>query len=405
MMASGMWFYMQRVLIPYQQGDAAQHGRPRGNLSDLYPRWLGARELLLNHRDPYSAGVTREIQLGYYGRALDPARGNDPKDQQGFAYPVYVVFLLAPLIRLPFGLVQTGFLWLLLVLTAATVPLWLRAIGWRPSQNTVFILLALTLGSFAVAQGIKLQQLSLLAGFLIAAAVALLTSGYFAAAGVLLALVTMKPQLSLPLAGWLTIWALSDLRGRWRFLASFYLTLGLLVAGGEYELPGWIGRFRHAVAAYGEYTGGSRSLLDVLLTQDVGRIVAGIVILVVAYLCWKRRHEPQDSVGFALSTSLVLATTVVIIPTFAPYNQVLLLPAIFLVVRSWDVLRHKSAMARAIVFVAAALLLWPWLAAISLSVVSMFSPATAQHAWAVPLYTSLGIPLGVLAALALLWTA
>ena len=85
---AGMWIYASRVQVPQQMADAAAHDRPRGNLSDLYPRWVGARELLLNGRDPYSAEVAREIQTGYYGRPLDPSRVNDPRDQQGFAYPV-----------------------------------------------------------------------------------------------------------------------------------------------------------------------------------------------------------------------------------------------------------------------------------------------------------------------------
>ena len=108
-----MWFYVQRVLIPYEKADSAAHQRPRGNLSDLYPRWLGARELLLHHRNPYGDDITTEIQKGYYGRELDPSRPDDPKDRQGFAYPVYVVFLLAPLIGLPFHGVQIFFHWLL----------------------------------------------------------------------------------------------------------------------------------------------------------------------------------------------------------------------------------------------------------------------------------------------------
>ena len=103
LMAGSMWFYVQHVLIAYQRTDAAAHDNPRGNLSDLYPRWLGARELLLHHRDPYSPELTREIQAGYYGRPLDSSRPSDPRDQQGFAYPVYVVFLLAPIITLPFS--------------------------------------------------------------------------------------------------------------------------------------------------------------------------------------------------------------------------------------------------------------------------------------------------------------
>src|SRR6202140_5256086 len=103
---ASMWFYFDQILVKYQLADAAAHDRPRGNLSDLYPRWLGARELLLHHRNPYGDDITLEIQKGYYGRALDPTRPNDPRDQQGFAYPVYVVFLLAPLIGFPFHSVQ-----------------------------------------------------------------------------------------------------------------------------------------------------------------------------------------------------------------------------------------------------------------------------------------------------------
>src|SRR5580700_10786024 len=70
--AASMWLYFQNVLIPYQQSDAQAKQKPRGNLSDLYPRWFGARELLLHDRDPYGADITREIQVGYYGRPLDP---------------------------------------------------------------------------------------------------------------------------------------------------------------------------------------------------------------------------------------------------------------------------------------------------------------------------------------------
>ncbi|HEX3585201.1 MAG TPA: hypothetical protein VH024_04360, partial [Candidatus Angelobacter sp.] len=94
--AAGMWTYVDRILVQHQKAEALITGSPRGNLSDLYPTWLGARELLLHRRDPYSAEVTREIQAGYYGRPIDVSRPEDPTNQQAFAYPVYVAFLLAP---------------------------------------------------------------------------------------------------------------------------------------------------------------------------------------------------------------------------------------------------------------------------------------------------------------------
>ena len=170
--AGSMWVYVQRVLIPYEKAEATAHVRPRGNLSDLYPRWLGARELLLHRRNPYSDNVTKEIQKGYYGRAIDAARPNDPKDQQGFAYPVYVVFLLAPLIGLPFPGVQIFFYWLLAGVTAASGWLWLRVIRWRLQPLAIASVAVLTLGSFPAVQGIKLQQLSLLVAALLAGSAA-----------------------------------------------------------------------------------------------------------------------------------------------------------------------------------------------------------------------------------------
>lgn len=392
-----MWFYVQHVLVPYQKADAAAHGRPRGNLSDLYPRWLGARELLLHHRDPYSAEVTREIQSGYYGRPLDPDRPDDPKDQQGFAYPVHVVFLLAPTIGLPFPVVQVGFRWLLVVLTLASVFLWLRVLCWRPSVTVTAILIVLAFGSYAVVQGIKLQQLTLLVSALLAGCVAALVAGYFWLGGFLLALATVKPQLTLPVAGWLVLWALSDWRRRQVFFWSFALITAIFLAASEYILPGWAGQFLAAVAAYRHYTGGAGSLLDVLATPSLGRILAGVAIIAVTVAGWRVRFASHDSVAFSTMLALILALTLVIVPTFAPYNQILLLPAVFLIAVSWEELWGRNRLTRTACGLAVLIVFWPWLASCGLMAASLFLPASSvQRAWTVPLFTSLGIPLVVL---------
>ena len=396
--AASMWFYVQQVLIAYQRADAAAHDRPRGNLSDLYPRWLGARELFLHHRDPYSPEVTREIQAGYYGRPLDSSRPNDPRDQQGFAYPLYVVFLLAPTITLPFSIVQVAFRWFLIVLTAVTVPLWLRALRWHSSKSTMAILIILTLGSFPAVQGIKLQQLSLVVSSLIAGCVALLAAGHLLLAGVVLALATIKPQLALPLAAWLLLWSLTDWRHRQRFLWGFLATMAALLAAAQYLLPGWISRFREALVAYRDYTGGARSVLDLLTTSALGRILTALALLGLAVVCWRLRRAPADGDRFVLVTVLVLTVTIVVIPTFAPYNQVLLLPAIFLLVRHWSALWGKNMALRLVAVLAVLAVAWPWLVALSLAVASQaLPPASVQRAWFVPFYTSNTIPVAVLA--------
>ena len=398
-MAASMWFYVRHVLIPYQVADAALHARPRGILSDLYPRWYGARELLLNHRDPYGPEVTREIQTGYYGRPLDPSRPDDPKDEQRFAYPVYVAFLLAPTVSMPFTTVRLAFGWILWIATLASVFLWLRAVRWHSSCAGIATLVVLTLGSFATVQGIKLQQLSLLVAVLLAGCAALLAAGQLFLAGVLLAVATIKPQLVVLLAGWLVLWTVSNWRERRNFLFGFFLTGILLAAAGLYLLPSWLSEFVAGLAAYNRYTGG-RSLLDDLTSSRAGPVLTGLILLSTAVVCWRLRRAAAGSAEFNLTLALVLAVTVVAAPMIAPYNHLLLLPAVFLIARSWPEFWRRGPAARLLCAGAALIFFWSWLASFGLMLAStILPPASVQRAWAVPLWSSLGVPLVVLALL------
>ncbi len=399
-MAAAMWLWIQDIAIPHQQADAAANGSPRGNLSDLYPRWLGARELLLRGRDPYSAEITREIQTGYYGRPIDPARPHDPKDQQAFAYPPYVAFVLAPTVGLPFPIVQQVFLWLLFLLTAASVPLWLRAVGWNVSATTKILWIVLALGSFPAIQGFKLQQLTLLVAALIAMSIYAIARRHFVWAGILLAFATIKPQLVLLTVVWLCIWVIGDWRGRQRLFWSFAVSMAVLVVASEFLLPGWIREFRGASAAYYRYTGGGKSVLDVALTPLWGRAISAILVGGFLILVWQVRHSPEGSPDFRWSVALVMATTLVVIPMFAPYNQLLLIPALMVIVRATPSLWNRHRLSRFLVLATALSVLWPWLAAMLLVIALLFLPGpVVQKAWALPVYTSLTIPVMVLALL------
>lgn len=389
------WFYMNRILRAQQLADAAAHNRPRGNLSDLYPRWLGARELLRHGRNPYSAEITREIQQGYYGRPLDPSRADDPKDQQGFAYPAYVVFLMAPVVDLPFSAVQQGFRCLLLALAPVSVLLWLYVLRWKPLPGVVFIFMVLSLGWLPMVQGIKLQQLSLLVAGLLAGCGACLAAGWFVLAGALLALATIKPQLTWPLVLWLLVWAGSEWRSRWRFVFSFGFVMLLLLGGAQLILPGWLLMFVHGIVQYHQYTQ-NQSVLMELFGSIAGEIL-GLVSAVACGLCvWRVRREPAGSVAFGEAFALVLATTVLIVPMFAPYNQVLLAPAIFILVRTGMLRSERSRILPAIRWARAvgfALLLWPWAATLGLSLAYLWlTPGVRQRVWPMPFYANFMLP-------------
>ena len=401
LLAASAWFYIDHVYLGHQLAEAAAYDKPQGIFSDFYPRWLGARELLLHHRDPYSPEITREIQIGYYGRLLDSRRPGDPKDQMAFAYPLYVVFLLAPTVTLPFVFVRIAVHWFLIVLTAASVLLWLRALLWRVSPVLTASMVILTLGSLPAVQGIKLEQLTLLVGGMIAGCALFLVRDYLVVAGILLAFATIKPQLVLLMAAWLMLWACGNYRERRRFIWGFGLTMATLFTAAEFVMPGWMGEFVAAMAAYRQYTGTPLSILSVLTSSGWGIFFSALLLLALAVLCWRVRRVPAGDPAFGLACSLILTATLVVIPMTSLYNQILLLPAVLLLIRDGLLLWRKDSLTRLLCIIAGLLMVWPWLAAMVLTMASLLLPAElVQKAWAAPLWTSLTIPLGVLL---LLW--
>ena len=393
-----MWFYVNRILVGYQEADAAANQRPRGNLSDLYPRWLGARELLLHRSNPYSAAITAEIQKGYYGRVLDPARPGDPADQQGFAYPVYVVFLLAPLIAIPFNTVHVFFYWLLVGVTAGSVCLWLLALDWRLPRLALGSTIILTLGCFAAVQGIKLQQLTLLVAAFLAGAAACVAAGWLFWGGVLLALATIKPQLAWPLVLWLLLWSLSNWRARRNLTIGFAAIMLPLLGAAEIILPGWWLMFAQAVGRYHGYTHNQSVLEDLIPWALAANMIALAAALAAAWILWRLRKAPADASEFGTATALVMALTVLIVPMSAAYNQVLLLPPILLLVRDRGFLLARSRGVRFVCVLAGVAIAWQWIAAAGLTLVYLtVSSKLAFGAWRWPLFSTVGIPVAVFA--------
>jgi hypothetical protein len=387
-----MWWYFEWVLIPYQVADAASHGRPRGNLSDLYPRWYGTRALLLEGRDPYSAEVTREIQKGFYGRVLDPTRPTDPKDEQRFAYPLYVIFLLAPTIHWPFPAVQRGVSIVLCCLSVVSVFFWFAVLRWRLSVPTAATASVLFFGALPFVQGIKLDQLTLAVSCFIAAGMAALTAGFPMVAGLLLAVATVKPHLVALLISGLLFWSLNNRAEGSRLLLGFFLALFVLIGGAYLAHPGWVREFLLGLRAYQRYTV-NESILEIFAGKTLGAFVSGIVVLLTARAWWLLRNHEVGSTGFQTAIALTLSATVVVIPTIATYNEVLLLPGILLLLRDWQWMRLKTRLAGAAYGLLASAVCWPWLAAMGLAASSFVLPAAAvQQKYALPFFASFALP-------------
>lgn len=175
--------------------------------------------------------------------------------------------------------------------------------------------------------------------------------------------------------------------------------MACLIIGGELLLPGWIPKFISALVAYRQYAGGT-SILQAMLTPWVGGIATALLLGLVILLGWKWRHEPAGSSRFGLMLSLSVAMTVLIIPVWSPYNQILLFPGVFFLLRNWRVITRFGTLPRLLYLIVAGLVIWPWIATLYLSALWFTRPpAVVQGSVALPVATSLLIPFGLMALL------
>jgi Glycosyltransferase family 87 len=400
--SASMYFYWSRV--PQNIDGMASSVAPRERpLTDLYAQWFGSRELLLHHHDPYSDEVTRELQVAYYGKDLDPSEALLLSHQQRFAYPLYVALLLAPTVNLQFHTVQVIFLWLLAMATASSVLLWARALCVKLSPINLAITLILTFTAIPVMQGLDLLQFGLLVASLLAAAAAATASGHLFLAGALLAVATIKPQMSVLAIAWFALWISGDWPRRRSLLWGFAITLSALIAASELFLQGWVMRFLSALVQYANHTRAS-SLLGLYLPPPLEWLVALGGFLILAIYAWEVRREPADAVSFGLHLALALSLTPLIIPTVVqPFNHVLLLPAILLVVRYWKRLQQGSRLLRITCAAIGSVALLPWFFAVVVTTELLVGARKGVvKLWFVPFNASLGLPFVVFAMLILL---
>ncbi|MGA7752232.1 MAG: glycosyltransferase family 87 protein [Candidatus Sulfotelmatobacter sp.] len=331
------WSYVHRVLLPWEYFVNVQRGQLKAQMGDLYPRWVGTRELLLNGRNPYGKEVSDEIQMGFYGHPIEQSynkAASEIIDEQRFVYPVYVVFLLAPTAHADFAKLQNWTPWVFGALTALGVWLWLLVLRWRPPMLITASAILLVLSSPQIAQGLRLRQFGLFVAFLIAFACWCVTRDRYFFGGALLAVATIKPQMVALCVAWFLLWSLGDWRKRWPLAAGFGVTIGFMGGAGELLLPGWLHYFFEGLEAYRKYFP-TTSPLRLVFGDWVGGMLSVFIIVGLAAFSWRKSKVAAGSEEFVQQLALVLITTSLVLPLLTPYNQVLLILPVLLLIRDW----------------------------------------------------------------------
>ncbi|HTW31072.1 MAG TPA: glycosyltransferase family 87 protein [Candidatus Sulfotelmatobacter sp.] len=410
--AAAMVYYHQGLFMPHaRQSHAARnlsHGYSFGN--DFYQIWFTARECLPNRSNPYREEITQNIQIGLFGRVLDPNNPADPKDRRAFPYPAFVDLLFWPVSQLSFPVARIVVFAMLLPLTAAMVWLWMKALDWIPAWQLTVLIIALVLTSYPVLEGLYAGQVGLLVGFLMAASILALRKGKLLLSGILMALSTIKPQMSVLLIVYLLFWSIFDLRTRKRFYIGLFSTGGTLVIAALVVWPGWIAEWIHILRAYRGYN--PAPLLSQVLGGLFGRrleqplyfFCSALLLIGALWLAWRNRSAKSDSKEFWLTLTILLSiTTVVILSGQAVYDHILLLPGILFLASQWRELRANRA-TRIPLAIGSIVLFWPWVAACGLFLlrpILSHDQFFSKEVFLLPLYFAVPLPFLVLAPLAL----
>lgn len=323
------------LLIASSLGLMHVHNRAmQPSYSDLVTRWVGTRAAIAG-LDPYSDDVLPEMLRMYYGHY--PLTAADPNpERQRFYYPATLTVLLAPLAYLRWQTARAVFLAVTLLLLLLGFLGCMEMFPRRWTRRQVAMVLALAVCSWPVLWGLRLQQPGLLVAAFLFLACAGLRRGSAGLAGVLLALATVKPQMVLPLLGWLALWAIVN--RVWRLLVFFGIALAILLLCTEALVPHWISHWQAAAMMYAHVTD-TAPVLENLFGHWAG---LALTILIAGSICislWRLRRARAESVEFGVAVSLALTLTALLMPMHLAmiYNQVLLFPACMFLIQAMPV--------------------------------------------------------------------
>lgn len=325
--------------------------------NDFYSRWAGARAWWTQGLSPYSEEASAQIEIGIYGRRALPDEDPGP-----FAYPFYTVFMIAPLVFLPYAWAEAVWLSLLELGLVGSVVGAMALAEWRPPPVLLAITAVWAILFYHSARAILLGQFAVVVLVLIVAALLALRARRDAMAGVLLALSMVKPQMVFLLAPMMLFWVVA--RRRWRLVRGFVGAMVVLCGASFIAQPGWLGDFVTQMMRYPSYTAiGSpvwvitRHFIPALGAP--GEVTLSLALLAWALVTWGRLWRGDSWPVFLWTVGFTLVVTNLIALRTATTNYVVLFIPLVQVLAAMQT-RWKRSGTWAVIGVEAVLLVGLW---------------------------------------------
>ncbi|PJF36816.1 MAG: hypothetical protein CUN49_03460 [Candidatus Thermofonsia Clade 1 bacterium] len=328
--------------------------RPYPGFNDYLTVWEASRLFFYAGLDPYSAQTSLAIQMRIFGR---PALPNEQPNH--FAYPFYAIYFVYPFIHAEYAWATAAWLVFLEICLIAALVLLLDLFKWRARPLTVIGLALFTLFAYPAARGLVLGQVSHLVYLFQVAAIWAFVRRRDSLAGILLALSTFKPQMSIFAVPFLLLWALRQ--RRWQLIGAFGGCMALLIGSSFLLQPNWLEGFVYQLTLYPSYIEVSTPVwvvTDYLLGLERWAEIALNAIGAIALLSLWWLALRRATVGyFAWVLMLTLTFTHLIgLRTATPHFVVFLVPLMFYL-REWSRQRRYGAMLGTLI----ALFSLPWL--------------------------------------------
>jgi len=312
--------------------------------TDFLYRWLPTRLVLFDGYDnPYSPEVEYQVELVHHGHAH-----TEDETPGIFAYPYYIMGIIFPFAFIgKFALARATFMTLLELANILIVLVTLKILKLQPANWMIAALLLFSLFSSDFSQGlIDGNPASLAALFAFLSLYALLRKSD-SAAGILLALSTIKPQLVVLFVILVILWAF--FQKRYKIIFSSAITMAVLLGGSFVMQPSWLAEFIKDITTYPGVASPSTPLaiLSFWMNPETARAIAvlsTILSILILFGVWVQSFKN----GF---TGLLWAAciTFTLMPftgiTSAKSNFIAMLPGIILLLDAGiDWFKAKSLM-------------------------------------------------------------
>jgi len=304
---------------------------PRGN--DFLIQYEGTRALLLDGNSPYGEEAALRIQVAAYGH---PAQADE--DQLRFSYPLYSVILFAPFSVIKNYILARAVWMTMLELSLITMTfISFRLVEWKPPLSLQALILLFSLTWYHAIRGVENGNSVILVALLISAIFLLIKENKDQAAGILLAITTIKPQLVILLIYLILTWSIYQ--KRWLLIRWFITTMTALVLVGFLLVPNWILQNIWEILKYPDYNHVdtiAAAITELIpsfgITSKLG-ILAGLGILLI-YEWWNGRKEQFSRFLWVAFLTLVINQWIGI--QTCPDNFIIFLPSVILILSVCD---------------------------------------------------------------------